>query len=68
MLRATARVHISCDGRALGRILATAMPEESPPEDDRGVPGRPPGAGAKRLAGGDEWSDGSESICRLCRR
>ena len=29
MLRATARVHIACDGRSLGRILATAMPDEA---------------------------------------
>jgi cyclic beta-1,2-glucan synthetase len=28
MLRATARVHIFCDGRALGRILVTAMPQD----------------------------------------
>jgi cyclic beta-1,2-glucan glucanotransferase len=42
MLRATARVHISCDGRGLGRILATAMPEESPPEDEwNGLPAGP---------------------------
>ncbi|MEA2712468.1 MAG: cyclic beta,2-glucan synthetase, partial [Gemmatimonadales bacterium] len=42
MLRATARVHISCDGRSLGRILATAMPEESPPEDAlEGLPAFP---------------------------
>jgi cyclic beta-1,2-glucan synthetase len=41
MLRATARVHISCDGRALGRILATTMPEESPPEDIDDLPPDP---------------------------
>jgi cellobiose phosphorylase len=34
MLRATARVHIPCDGRGLGKILATAMPEEAPAEDE----------------------------------
>jgi cellobiose phosphorylase len=34
MLRATARVHIPCDGRALGRILASALPGEEPPADD----------------------------------
>jgi len=33
MLRATARAHIPCDGRSLGRILATAMPEESPDDE-----------------------------------
>ncbi|HEX7336800.1 MAG TPA: glucoamylase family protein [Gemmatimonadales bacterium] len=33
MLRATARVHIPCDGRALGKILATAVPDELPDED-----------------------------------
>jgi cellobiose phosphorylase len=32
MLRATARVHIRCDGRALGRILATALPTDAPPD------------------------------------
>jgi cellobiose phosphorylase len=41
MLRATARVHISCDGRALGRILATAMPEESPADDLDDLPADP---------------------------
>jgi cyclic beta-1,2-glucan synthetase len=42
MLRATARVHIPCDGRGLGRILATAMPEESPAEDElEGLPAGP---------------------------
>ncbi|MFZ5625198.1 MAG: GH36-type glycosyl hydrolase domain-containing protein [Gemmatimonadota bacterium] len=34
MLRATARVHIPCDGRALGRILASATPPEESPEDE----------------------------------
>ena len=34
MLRATARVHVTCDGRALGRILVTALPADAPPEDD----------------------------------
>jgi cyclic beta-1,2-glucan synthetase len=41
MLRATARVHIPCDGRALGRILATAMPEESPADEDEELPAVP---------------------------
>ena len=48
MLRATARVHISCDGRALGRILATAMPERvagrGPRRRSVPSPGRRPGA------------------------
>jgi cyclic beta-1,2-glucan synthetase len=29
MLRATARVHVTCLGQALGRVLATALPDES---------------------------------------
>ena len=33
MLRGTARVHIECDGRSLGKILATAMPDELPVDD-----------------------------------
>ena len=33
MLRATARVHIACDGRPLGRILSMALPEEIPDEE-----------------------------------
>ena len=33
MLRATARVHIPCDGRSLGKILATAVPDELPTDD-----------------------------------
>jgi cyclic beta-1,2-glucan synthetase len=38
MLRATARVHIPCDGRALGRILASAVPDEEPPADESEPP------------------------------
>ncbi|MFL5401430.1 MAG: GH36-type glycosyl hydrolase domain-containing protein [Gemmatimonadales bacterium] len=38
MLRATARVHIPCDGRALGKILATAVPDELPGDDFDDVP------------------------------
>ena len=38
MLRATARVHIPCDGRALGKILATALPDELPGDDFDDVP------------------------------
>jgi cyclic beta-1,2-glucan glucanotransferase len=34
MLRATARVHIPCDGRGLGRILASTLPDEEPSPDD----------------------------------
>jgi cellobiose phosphorylase len=35
MLRATARVHIACDGRSVGRIIASAMvAEETPSEDE----------------------------------
>ncbi len=34
MLRATARVHIPCDGRALGRILASAIATDEPLADD----------------------------------
>jgi len=34
MLRATARVHIACDGRSLGKILLTAMPDELPVAED----------------------------------
>jgi cyclic beta-1,2-glucan synthetase len=33
MLRATARVHIPCDGRALGRILTATTATGAPPED-----------------------------------
>ena len=33
MLRATARVHIPCDGRALGKILANALPDELPSDE-----------------------------------
>ena len=38
-LRATARAHITCDGRSLGRILATAVPEELPDDDDDSLDG-----------------------------
>jgi cyclic beta-1,2-glucan synthetase len=37
MLRATARVHIPCDGRPLGRILVAAMAAEEPLDDDLGA-------------------------------
>src|SRR4051812_24699948 len=33
MLRATARVHVSCQGQALSRVLATAMPDETLDEE-----------------------------------
>jgi cyclic beta-1,2-glucan synthetase len=38
MLKATARVHIPCDGRALGKILATAVPDQLPGDDFDDVP------------------------------
>jgi cyclic beta-1,2-glucan synthetase len=38
MLRATARVHIFCDGRALGKILTTAVPDELPGDDFDDLP------------------------------
>ena len=41
MLRATARVHVPCDGRALGKILATAMPDELPGDDFEDLPAAP---------------------------
>ncbi len=41
MLRATARVHLPCDGRALGKILATAIPEEAPVEYEEALPPEP---------------------------
>jgi cyclic beta-1,2-glucan synthetase len=34
MLRATARVHLACDGRPLGRILAAVMASEASPDDE----------------------------------
>jgi cyclic beta-1,2-glucan glucanotransferase len=46
MLRATARVHIPCDGRALGRILASAMPEDLAAYDLETLP-PPPRAPAR---------------------
>jgi cellobiose phosphorylase len=39
MLRATARVHIPCDGRALGRILVSAIASDAALADDSGAPG-----------------------------
>ncbi len=47
MLRATARVHVSCDGRTLGRVLsaATAPAPAQPPVEQReaaNAPTRPP--------------------------
>ena len=34
MLRATARVHIACDGRPLGRVLSMALPDEISNDDE----------------------------------
>ena len=41
MMRATARVHVPCDGRALGKILATALPDELPGDDLDDLPAVP---------------------------
>ena len=53
MLRATARAHIPCDGRSLGRILATAGPGGGRRTTRSSTArARDPRARAKRLAGG----------------
>ncbi len=52
MLRATARAHIPCDGRSLGRILATATVAEVPEDDERDLRGRDSRPGAERLTRG----------------
>ena len=52
MLRATARAHIPCDGRSLGRILATAGPDKAPEDGGARLRGRGPPARAKRLSRG----------------
>jgi cyclic beta-1,2-glucan synthetase len=45
MLRATARVHLECDGRSLARLTQVAAPEEEEQELDLElVPSRPSGA------------------------
>ncbi len=51
MLRGTARVHIPCDGRALGKIMATAMPDEVPGDDFDDLPAipRPPARSDSRM-------------------
>src|SRR4029079_6954045 len=36
MLRATARVHIPCDGRSLGRIIEAARPADEQEADEGG--------------------------------
>jgi cyclic beta-1,2-glucan synthetase len=52
MLRGTARVHIPCDGRALGKILATALPDELPSDEIEDLPAVPraPARSDTRLA------------------
>ena len=47
MLRATARVHIPCDGRALGRILAAAMATEEATEEELDIRADEPRAPAR---------------------
>ncbi|MFL5491208.1 MAG: GH36-type glycosyl hydrolase domain-containing protein [Gemmatimonadales bacterium] len=37
MLRATARMHFSCQGQTLGRVLATALPDESLDEEQEEI-------------------------------
>jgi cyclic beta-1,2-glucan glucanotransferase len=37
MVRATARVHVSCQGQALGKVLATALPDESLDEEQEEI-------------------------------
>ncbi|MBA3521796.1 MAG: cyclic beta 1-2 glucan synthetase, partial [Gemmatimonadales bacterium] len=53
MLRATARVHVPCDGRPLGKVLASALvPEQSPEEgeEETPTPSRPPERSDSRVA------------------
>jgi cyclic beta-1,2-glucan synthetase len=51
MLRATARVHIPCDGRALGKILANALPDELPVDElEETFTPRPPARSDSRVA------------------
>ncbi len=52
MLRATARVHVPCDGRSLGKILATALPDELPDDelDELEVIPRAPARSDSRVA------------------
>ncbi len=51
MLRATARAHIPCDGRSLGRILATAGPDEAPEGEELAaeLEARPPERSGSRV-------------------
>ncbi len=51
MLRATARAHIPCDGRSLGRILATAGPDEAPEDEELAAEfeARPPERSGSRV-------------------
>ena len=58
MLRATARVHIACDGRPLGRIVADMMKEvepESEPDTDPPLLRRLPGLTAATTAARAIW-------------
>jgi cyclic beta-1,2-glucan synthetase len=65
MLRATARVHLPCDGRPLGRVLAqlAAAPPRAPDEPRPGAsPGTAPGRTAeRRVAGGIVTRSGSRA-------
>ena len=50
MLRATARVHVPCDGRSLGRIIEASKPAEEREEDDGGPFLTPLRASGRRAA------------------
>ena len=52
MLRATARMHFSCQGQTLGRVLATALPDESLDEELEEIspPLRTPARSDSRMA------------------
>lgn len=50
MLRATARVHVPCDGRSLGRIIQASKPADERDEDDGGEFSTPLRASGRRAA------------------
>ncbi|HEV2178999.1 MAG TPA: glucoamylase family protein, partial [Gemmatimonadaceae bacterium] len=50
MLRATARVHVPCDGRSLGRIIEASKPADERDEDEGGEFSTPLRASGRRAA------------------
>ena len=64
MLSATARVHVTCDGRPLARVLASAE-ELADDLDDRGAPSDPSPASERNAAPSAQGSERSSALTTI---